>query len=265
MRTLSEAFDAGKILIPYIAAGDPDLDTTAEIIGELDKLGVGIIEVGMPFSDPLADGPIIQAASQRALASGTNISRIFEMLEKLRDVKTPIVLMGYFNPIMKYGEKSFIEDALYCGVSGVLIPDLPFDEGKEFYDICSEKGLCPIYMVTPNTKEERLSQIGRKARGFLYCVSLLGITGDKRGPIEGIKSYMERVRSHVSVPLALGFGIDSPDKITAVRPYVDGIVIGSAIVNIISEKADMGRKAIVNEVSVFTSALIDALRTALQP
>lgn len=260
MRTIAEAFGSGKLLIPYICAGDPNLHTTAQIIRELDKLGAGIIEVGMPFSDPLADGPVIQAASQRALASGTTMPKIFEMLSEIKGLSAPIVLMGYINPIMKYGESSFVRDALACNVSGVLIPDLPFDEGKEFYDMCASEGLCPIYMVTPNTDEERLGQIGRVAKGFLYCVSLLGITGDARGPIDEIKSYMERVRTHTSVPLALGFGIDSPKKIKAVKPYVDGIVVGSAIVKIIAEKSALGERAIKDEVSTFVSSFLRALR-----
>lgn len=260
MMTIAEAFNGGKLLIPYICAGDPDLQTTAEIIKELDQLGAGIIEVGMPFSDPLADGTVIQAASQRALAGGTTMPRIFEMLDKISGLNAPIVLMGYFNPIMKYGERSFIRDALACKVSGVLIPDLPFDEGKEFYDMCASEGLCPVYMVTPNTKGERLAQIGKRAKGFLYCVSLLGITGDKRGPIEEVRSYMERVRAHTSVPLALGFGIDSPEKVKAVKPYVDGIVVGSAIMKIIAEKSALGEEAIKDEVSAFISSFLSALR-----
>ncbi|MGB4300981.1 MAG: tryptophan synthase subunit alpha [Acetomicrobium sp.] len=264
MNALRKAFDRGKILIPYITAGDPDLETTAEIIKELDKMGVGIIEVGMPFSDPLADGPVIQAASQRALAKGETIPKIFEMLNEIKGhISTPIVLMGYFNPIIKYGEKSFVQDALACNVSGILIPDLPFDEGKEFYDLCLDQGLCPIYMVTPNTKEDRLTEIGKVTKGFLYCVSLLGITGDKRGPIEEIKTYMERVRARVSAPLALGFGIDSPEKVKAVKNYTDGIVIGSAIVNIIAENSSLGREALKEEISTFTSTLLRVLKEPL--
>jgi len=251
---LEQAFKSGKALIPYIMAGDPDLDFTESLIPALEEAGADIIEVGLPFSDPLADGPVIQAAGQRALKSGTTTEKIFGMLARLKGkVKTPLVLMGYYNPILQYGAKRFLEAAKESSASGVLVPDLPFDEGEDFYESARLEGISPIYMVTPNTPEERLGEIGRRACGFLYCVSLLGITGDARGPKSGVEEYLKRVRRYSQAPLALGFGIDSPEKVKAVLRYADGIVVGSALVSLIAKSPS--RDGAIRSAKTFVSSL----------
>lgn len=238
MNRISEAF-AKKALIPYICGGDPDLKTTGELILELARSGADIVEVGIPFSDPLADGPVIQAAGQRALDNGTTLKGILEMLENLKnEVRIPLLLMGYYNSILQYGKEEFIRDARHAGISGVIIPDLPFDQDEDFYKTLKENNLAGILMVTPVTSDRRLQEIGKRSRGFTYCVSLLGITGDNKGPVSGLEKYLARVRSFVNTPLALGFGIDGPEKAARVVDYVDGVIIGSALVKIIEENGN---------------------------
>ncbi|MGB4373507.1 MAG: tryptophan synthase subunit alpha, partial [Halanaerobiales bacterium] len=178
MEKISNAFSKGKALITYISAGDPDLEMTKKIIFSLDRAGVDIIELGIPFSDPLADGPVIQAAGQRALEKGATLSLILETVKEIRPlIQAPVVLMGYYNNILSYGQERFIQDVKKAGVNGLIVPDLPYDEEPEFYELLNEYGLAGILLVAPNTSEERLQEIGRRSTGFLYCVSLLGVTG----------------------------------------------------------------------------------------
>ena len=236
MEKISNAFSKGKALITYISAGDPDLEMTKKIILSLDRAGVDIIELGIPFSDPLADGPVIQAAGQRALERGATLSLILETVKEIRPlIQAPVVLMGYYNNILSYGQERFIQDVKKAGVNGLIVPDLPYDEEPGFYELLNEYGLAGILLVAPNTSEERLQEIGRRSTGFLYCVSLLGVTGDRRGPQEGIKEYLQKVREYCpGLPLALGFGIDGPEKVKEVITDIDGIIIGSALINIIN-------------------------------
>ncbi len=232
-----------KALIPYICGGDPDIKNTGQIIKELARSGADIIEVGIPFSDPLADGPVIQAAGQRALDNGTTLKGILDMIKEIKtEVEPPLLLMGYYNSILQYGKDKFIEDAVSADISGVIIPDLPFDQDEDFYKKLEENGLAGILMVTPVTSDHRLKEIGKRARGFTYCVSLLGITGDNKGPIPGLEKYLSKVRKYIKTPLALGFGIDGPGKAARVINYVDGVIIGSALVKIIEENSKDSEK-----------------------
>lgn len=259
MNRVEQVFSDRKALIPYITAGDPDLKTTEELLLTLDKSGADIIEVGVPYSDPLADGPVIQAAGQRALKSGTTLAGIMEMLFRLKGhLKSPLLLMGYYNCILQYGKERFIEDAIKVGLSGVILPDLPFDQDEDFYQRLKCKGLVGILMTTPVTSECRLKEIAKRSSGFLYCVSLLGVTGDRKGPLQEIKSYLERVRQYVNIPLALGFGIDGPDKVREVREFVDGVIIGSALIKIIARYND-NPEQMLTEVASFIKNLKVAL------
>jgi len=236
---IEEVFMTKKALMPFITAGDPDLETTKEIMLCLDRNGADLIEVGIPFSDPLADGPVIQAAGQRSLQSGTSLKKILEMLENIKDkMNTPYLLMGYINPILSYGKDRFIKDAITAGVSGVIIPDLPFDQDEDFLQKLIDNNLSPVLMVTPVTSDSRLELIGKLSRGFIYCVSLLGITGSQQGPMVSIKSYLDRVRNYTKLPLALGFGIDGPEKVKKILEAVDGVIIGTALVKIIEKYGD---------------------------
>lgn len=227
-----------KILIPYITAGDPRLDFTEKVLMTLDDSGADIIEVGIPFSDPLADGPVIQDAGQRALQQGTTLTDIIELCGQLQErVSSPLVLMGYYNSILRYGKKRFIEDIKRAGIAGVIIPDLPYNEDMEFYQELKQNNLAGILLAAPNTPSARLQEIAESCSGFLYCVSLLGVTGSEQKFMH-LENYIKRVREHTDLPLALGFGIDGPAKAKQVSQYVDGIIIGSAIIKIINNNRD---------------------------
>ncbi|SDL32531.1 tryptophan synthase subunit alpha [Halarsenatibacter silvermanii] len=248
-----------KALIPYICAGDPDLETTEELIFTLKEAGADIIELGIPFSDPLADGPVIQAAGQRALEEDVTLVDILDMVERISDeVKIPLVLMGYYNSVLNYGREKFAEDCARCGVSGVIIPDLPYEEDEKLYKNLNDRGVNGIMLAAPNTPSDRLSFLGDKSKGFLYCVSLLGVTGDERGPYERLDEYIGRVRDRVKLPLGLGFGIDGPEKAAAVSQYVDGIIMGSAIIEVIkdSQNAEEMHKNVGEFVAEIKEAIV---------
>lgn len=260
MSRLKEAFGNGKALIPFVTAGDPDLETTRSVALALEGAGADVIELGVPFSDPQADGPVIQAAGQRALKSGTTLAGVLDLARSLKgDVTVPLVLMGYYNPIMNYGQERFARDAAQAGIAGVIVPDLPFDEGEDFYRILEKEGVEGILMVAPNIGEERLAETGRRARGFVYCVSLLGITGQGSGLYDRMGDYIERVKKNVSVPLALGFGIDGPERASQVAPLVDGVVVGSAIVKLV-ERYGHDREKLLTEVKTFVASLKKAIK-----
>jgi len=255
MSKINEAFKNKKALITYVTAGDPSLEATKEIILELDKDGVDIIEVGIPFSDPLADGPTIQKASQKALKNGVTLKKIFEPLNEIKEnITCPLILMGYYNSILNYGIDNFITDSVNTGISGVIIPDLPFDEEKEFYKKIKENGIDPILLVAPNTSEDRLKEISKVCSGFLYCVSIMGVTGDSQAPIEHLKEYSQKVRKYVDIPIAIGFGIDSPEKVKKLVEYFDGIIVGSALIKIIEKNSD-DKEKMFEEIRSFIKSL----------
>lgn len=260
MDLFGKAFKSGRALVPFVTAGDPDLETTRALVLALEEAGADIIELGVPFSDPQADGPVIQAAGQRALEAGTTLAKVLELVRNLKSiVSTPLVLMGYYNPILNYGEDRFARDAAEAGIAGVIVPDLPFDEGEGFYDILEREGVAGILMAAPNSTGERLMEMGRKARGFVYCVSLMGITGQESGPCDRMGDYIDRVRKHVSVPLVLGFGIDGPERAAGVAPLVDGVVVGSAIVRLV-ERFGHDRERLLCEVRSFVASLKEAIK-----
>ncbi|MEA3508147.1 MAG: tryptophan synthase subunit alpha [Synergistota bacterium] len=260
MGLFEKAFGKGRALVPFVTAGDPDLETTRSLVLALEEAGADIIELGVPFSDPQADGPVIQAAGQRALEAGTTLAKVLDLARELKNsVSTPLVLMGYYNPILNYGEDRFARDAAEAGVSGVIVPDLPFDEGENFYDILGMEGVDGILMAAPNSTEERLMEMGQRARGFVYCVSLMGITGQESGPCDRMGEYIDRVRKHVSIPLVLGFGIDNPARAARVAPLVDGVVVGSAIVRLV-EKYGHDREKLSDEVKAFVASLKEAIK-----
>lgn len=216
MNKLRKAFEDKKPLISYLSGGDPNLDMTAKLIYRLQAEGVDIIEIGIPFSDPLADGPVIQAASQRALKAGTTLKKLIAKLNQIKkEIEVPLVLMGYYNSILNYGEKEFARDAAEAGIAGVIIPDLPVDAESDLTAYLTEFNVAQIMLVTPNTSEERLKEISAQSRGFLYCVAHLGTTGDQnQGVYPELEDYIKRVRRYAEkLPLGLGFGIDGPEKV----------------------------------------------------
>ncbi len=221
-----------KALIPYITSGDPSLEVTLALMHELAAAGCDVIELGVPFSDPQADGPTIQRASERALANGTTLRRILDMVAtfRSRDPHTPIVLMGYVNPVEAMGYDTFVARAAQAGVDGVLLVDLPPEESRAFVDRLAEAGLDPIYLLSPTTTDARIDEIARLARGYVYYVSLTGVTGSKNLQVGDVSERMALLRRHLNVPIGVGFGIRDAQSAQAIARVADAVVIGSRIV-----------------------------------
>ena len=252
-------------LVTFLTAGDPDFETSLEILQKLPALGADIIELGMPFSDPMADGPAIQASSQRALKAGINIKKIFSIVESFRtdDAKTPIVLMGYYNPIYVYGTKRFISDAEAAGVDGLIIVDLPPEE-PELLNIMENSRIEFIYLITPTTNDERLPKVIKHASGFIYYVSVTGITGTKTASSEHVESALSRIRRYTDLPIAVGFGIKTPEQATKIAKYADAAVVGSALVSRVEDNLDMDGKptsACVSAVLNFVGQISKGIRS----
>lgn len=239
-----------KALVVYLTAGDPNLEKTKEIALALDKAGVDILEIGVPFSDPTADGPIIQAASQRALKAETNLRDILEMIKEIRKLsQIPIVLFGYYNPIYIYGIRKFSHAAKDAGVDGILIVDLPPEEAQELRNYTDPLGIDFISLIAPTTNNARIVEIVNNASGFLYYISVTGVTGTAKPSVENIETDVKRIRKSSKLPIVVGFGITSPKQAGQIAPFADGIVIGSAIVKMIEENSN--RKNLIQIVSSF--------------
>jgi len=223
-------------LVTFITAGDPDLETSQAILNDLPRHGADIIEIGMPFSDPMADGPAIQLASQRALKAGATLKKTLQMVESFRvtDPQTPIVLMGYFNPIYAYGTERFALDAKESGVDGLIIVDLPPEEDHELRAPAADAGLDLIRLITPTTDEARLGTILEGASGFLYYVSIAGVTGTAKADAAQLRPRLEQIRKRTALPIAVGFGIKTPQDAASLHRVADAVVVGSAIVNTIA-------------------------------
>tara|TARA_B110000014_G_C20078926_1_gene563499 strand:- start:104 stop:889 length:786 start_codon:yes stop_codon:yes gene_type:complete len=225
-----------KGIILYLTTGIPNNETTAELALELFNSGADIIELGIPFSDPLADGVTIQQSSQKALDKGVNVDTCFDVCKMIRNKNenNPIILMGYYNPILQYGLDEFVANAKSCGVDGVIVPDLPLEESYVLLDKCSSNDIKLIYLIAPTTSTERIKEICKNGDGFLYCVSVAGITGARNTlSTEGI-NLVKEVKLHSTVPVALGFGISTKTQLVEVNKHADAGIIGSALVNIIS-------------------------------
>ncbi|HUR35175.1 MAG TPA: tryptophan synthase subunit alpha [Vicinamibacterales bacterium] len=226
-------------LVTYTTAGDPDLARSADILRALSRAGADVLEVGVPFSDPLADGPVIQRATERALAAGGSLRASLHVIETVRrDVETPIVIFSYANPIVRMGLDAFAERAAAAGVDGVLALDLPVEESDEFRDALSRVGLDTIYLLSPTTTEARIRKAGALGSGFLYGISRLGVTGARDTVAAGAEEMVRRIRSLTGLPLALGFGISRPEHVAEVGAYADAAVVGSALVALIADAGD---------------------------
>jgi tryptophan synthase alpha chain len=234
-----------KGLIVYLVAGDPSLEKTREIILGLDGAGVDVVEVGVPFSDPTADGPTIQSASRRALQNGVTLDGILNVIESVRMTsEIPVVLFSYYNPIFVYGTERFAERAKEAGVDGVLVVDLPLEEASELRRYTDRSGIDFISLIAPTTSTERIRKISRHATGFLYFISITGVTGTAKPRVSDITRNAERIREVTDLPLVVGFGISTAQQARELAPYFDGTVIGSAVVRLIHEirdRADMVR------------------------
>ena len=223
-----------KAFIPFVTAGDPDLDATLELILALEEAGADIIEIGIPYSDPMADGPVIQASSTRALASGTKISSIMDKIVEVREkTQIPLVYLLYYNSIFKYGLQKFLEQCKEVGVDGLIIPDLPLEERTEVIEIADKYNICIIPMVAP-TSGARIKAITNLGKGFVYCVSVNGVTGTRQNLNTDIEKYMDLIKGYTNMPKALGFGISNAKMAKAYAPYCEAIIVGSAIIKLVA-------------------------------
>lgn len=217
-----------KALILYFTAGFPSFDSSIEMIKKSAEKGADIIEIGIPFSDPIADGPVIQYASNKALENGINTDKCFELAKILKnEIKIPYLFMTYFNPVYKYGIEKFVDRCLECGVSGLIIPDLPYEESFELKKILKERDMNLIYFLTPFTSENRMKKIIKKANGFIYFISIAGVTGPRESLNLEVIEIIKKIKEITRIPVALGFGISNKDQIKQVKEYIDGIIIGS--------------------------------------
>ncbi|MBF0515836.1 MAG: tryptophan synthase subunit alpha [Nitrospirae bacterium] len=233
---IKEANNGRKAFIPYIMAGEPSLASTAVIVSELEEMGADIIELGVPFSDPVADGPTIQHAAMRALGRGVTLRKVIDMVKSIRQKSLiPIVLMTYFNPVLKFGLNNFIDSALKSGVDGIIIPDLPPDEETEFIASCHKNGPDTIFLVAPTSTDARIDLVANQSRGFIYYVSLTGITGADISIDDTLRGQIEKIRSSSNKPVAVGFGVKTGGEAGRVAEIADGVIVGSAIVKAVDE------------------------------
>lgn len=240
MSKIKEAFAKGKAFIPFITCGDPDLETTEKIVRSMVANGADLIELGIPFSDPTAEGPVIQGANIRALSGGVTTDKIFDMVRKLRQhITTPMVFMTYANVVYSYDAEKFIGICAQIGIDGLILPDLPFEEKDEFSSTCKKYGVDLISLIAP-TSENRISMIAKEAEGFIYIVSSLGVTGVRSEIKTDIPSMVKLIRESTDVPCAVGFGISTPEQAAKMASVSDGAIVGSAIIKLI---AQYGREA----------------------
>ena len=256
MSNIKSAFENGKAFIPFVTCGDPDLDTTEKIIRAAVANGADIIELGIPFSDPTAEGPVIQGANIRALAGGVTTDKIFEMVKRLRaDITIPMVFMTYANVVFSYDAEKFISICNEIGIDGLILPDLPFEEKEEFSDICRKYDVDLISLIAP-TSDNRIAMIAKEAEGFIYIVSSLGVTGTRNEITTDLDSLVSKVRQNTDVPCAIGFGISTPEQAAKMAALSDGAIVGSAIIKIIEK---YGKDA-PEQVGAYVKTMKDAIR-----
>ena len=256
--------DGRAAFVPFITAGDPDMDTSFAILEKLPAAGADVIELGMPFTDPMADGPAVQASSVRALKAGASMPKVLSMVERFRktDKTTPIVLMGYYNPIHAYGTARFARDVAAAGVDGLIVVDVPIEEDEVLRVPALAQGVDLIRFVTPTTDAARLKRIVAEASGYLYYVSVAGVTGTKAVPEDEVRAALARVRAATDLPCTVGFGIRSPEQAAAIARIADGVVVGSAIVGRVADNLGKGKDQIVAEVLGLVRSLASSTHAA---
>lgn len=256
MTETAKAFENGKAFIPFITCGDPDLETTAKIVREAVANGADLIELGIPFSDPTAEGPVIQGANIRALKGGVTTDKVFDLVRELRkDVTVPMVFMTYSNVVFSYGADKFISTCKEIGINGLILPDLPCEEKEEFLPQCKKYGVDLIPLIAP-TSENRITMIAKEADGFIYLVSSLGVTGTRSEISTDLKSIVDVIRQNTSVPCAIGFGISTPEQAKKMADIADGAIVGSAIIKIIEQYGKDAPKY----VGEYVKSMKDAIR-----
>ena len=255
MSNIRKAFENGKAFIPFITCGDPDLLTTAEAVRAAVKNGADLIELGIPFSDPTAEGPVIQGANIRALKGGINTDMIFSFVRGLRsDITVPMVFMTYANVVFSYGSEKFISTCAEIGIDGLILPDIPYEEKDEFLPICRKYGVDLISLIAP-TSADRIGMIAREAEGFIYLVSSLGVTGERSEIKTDLRSIVKTIRENTDVPCAIGFGISTPEQAKAMADIADGTIVGSAIVRLLEKHG----KAAPEYIGEYVKSMKDAI------
>lgn len=258
MSNISKAFENGKAFIPFITCGDPDTETTAKVVRSAVEAGADLIELGIPFSDPTAEGPVIQGANIRALAGGITTDKVFDLVADLRrDVTIPLVFMTYANVVFSYGAERFMKRCSETSIDGIILPDVPFEEKSEFEDIAKQYGIDMISLIAP-TSADRVAMIAKEAQGFIYIVSSLGVTGVRNEISTDISHITEVIRQNTDVPCAVGFGISKPEQAKKMAGISDGAIVGSAIIRIIEQ---YGRDA-APHVAEYVKSMKDAVREA---
>ncbi len=253
---IARAFDHGKAFIPFITGGDPSLEVTRQLLIAMEQAGADLIEIGLPFSDPIAEGEVIQEATYRALTAGCTTDKLFDLVKEARkDVKIPMVFLTYLNSVFSYGKEAFLKRCVGCGIDGLIVPDLPFEEKGELLDVCKEYGVAIISLIAPTSKE-RIRAIAKEAEGFIYVVSSLGVTGVRSEITTNVEEMTDMVRQVTDVPCAIGFGISRPEQAVQMAGVSDGAIVGSAIVRIIGEQ---GEKC-VPAVAEYVKQMKDAIR-----
>lgn len=256
MSNIRTAFENGKAFIAFITCGDPDLETTADAVRAAVENGADLIELGIPFSDPTAEGPVIQGANIRALSGGVTTDRIFAFVKELRrDVSVPLVFMTYVNVVFSYGTERFLSACRDIGIDGLILPDLPFEEKEEVQPVCRTYGVDLISLIAP-TSEKRIAMIAKEAEGFLYIVSSLGVTGARSEIKTDLASIMEAVRQNTDIPCAIGFGISTPEQAKKMAALSDGAIVGSAIIKLLEQ---YGKDA-PEQIGAYVKSMKDALR-----
>ena len=264
MSRISQVFsqlkkEGRKAFVPFITAGDPDLQTTGKLLVELARAGAGVIELGVPFSDPMADGPVIQRASERALENEFGLDEIFQLIDQSRrTIDTPIILFSYFNPLLQYGLKQLCQEAKRVGLDGVLVTDLTPEEATEFSAELKSHDLDMIFLIAPTSNDVRLRLVAKHASGFIYAVSRAGVTGARESVSVEAEKLVRRMRAFSDLPIVVGFGISSSSQVAEVEQYADGVVVGSAIVAEIERSK--GRDDVVSHIGEFTRSLMPELK-----
>ena len=244
MSNIQKAFRSGKAFIPFITCGDPDLATTEAVVKEAVKNGADLIELGIPFSDPTAEGPVIQGANIRALSGGITTNQIFDFVRKLRqEVTIPLVFMTYANVVFSYGAERFISTCAEVGIDGLILPDIPFEEKEEFLPFCHQYGVDLISLIAP-TSSNRIGMITKEAEGFIYLVSSLGVTGVRNEINTDLQSIVSIIREHTDIPVAIGFGISKPEQAKAMSAFADGVIVGSAIIRLLEQHGTSAAKPV---------------------
>lgn len=235
MTKIRQAFEKGKVFIPFVTCGDPDLETTAAVVRAAAANGADLIELGIPFSDPTAEGPVIQGANIRALNGGVNTNKVFDLVRELRkDVTVPLVFMTYANVVFSYGAEKFIKTCSETGIDGIILPDIPFEEKEEFLPVCHKYDVALISLIAP-TSENRVGMIAKEAEGFIYLVSSLGVTGVRSEIKTDLSSIVNVIRENTDVPVAVGFGISTPQQAHDMAEVSDGAIVGSAVVKLLEK------------------------------